>query len=158
MIAQQESERAAISVSEMAAMCGLSRSRFYDLIEAGLFPKPVQDAPMKRPVYVRDLIDKCLEIRRTGVGMDGKIVVFNRMRTQRAAQRKPLSRPPQAVLISQDSPNAGLIAGLKSLGLSDVTESQIGPIVRELFPNGRDGHDLGEVIRAVFLRLKKQQG
>lgn len=158
MIAQQESKRAAISVSEMAAMCGLSRSRFYDLMQAGLFPKPVQETPMKRPVYVRDLIDKCLEIRRTGVGLDGKIVVFNRMRTQRTAQRKPLSRPPQAVLVSQDSPNAGVIAGLKSLGLSDANESQVGPIVRELFPNGRDGHDLVEIVRAVFLRLKKQQG
>jgi hypothetical protein len=155
MTAQQLSQRAAVSVSEMAAMCDLSRSRFYSLMAAGLSPAPVQESPMKRPVYVRELIEKCLEIRRTGVGLDGRIVVFNRKRMERSVHRQSQKRP-AAATTPQDSPNADLIVGLRSLGLFDVSDSQVRSVVRELYPEGRNGHDLGEVIRAVFLHLKKQ--
>ena len=155
MTAQQLSTRAAVSVTEMAAMCELSRSRFYALMQAGVFPTPVQKEPAKRPVYVRELIEKCLEIRRFGVGLDGRIVVFNRKRRQasvvRPRQRGSVATPPH------DSPYAPVIAGLKSLGLLDVTDSQVEPIMAELFPGGINGHDLGEVIRRLFLALKKKQ-
>jgi hypothetical protein len=154
MSVQQVPTRAAATVTDVAAMCQLSRSRFYDLVRAGVFPAPVQNASVKRPLYVRDLIEKCLEIRRTGVGLDGKIVVFNRKRTQRTAQRRGLQTP--VAVMTQESPCTSVIAGLKSLGMLDATERQVESIVAALFPGGVSGQDLGDVIRAVFLELKKQ--
>ena len=43
MPVQQTSLKAAVSISEMSEMCRLSRSRFYSLVEAGVFPKPAQE-------------------------------------------------------------------------------------------------------------------
>ncbi len=153
MSVQQSFQRAAVTVTEMAAMCDLSRSRFYTLVESGVFPAPVQNESRKRPAYVQDLIEKCLEIRRTGVGLDGRIVLFNRKHTSRMVPRR--SRHETVPTAKHESPNADLLMGLKSLGMVDVTDRQVEPIVRELFPEGRNGHDLGELIRAVFLRLKQ---
>lgn len=70
-------EPAALSVSDMAARCGLSRSRFHVLVRAGVFPEP-RRAAGRRPHYPPDLIQRCLEVRRTGVGANGTIVMFNR--------------------------------------------------------------------------------
>src|SRR5438094_1621768 len=70
--------KAAVSVSEMCEMCSISRSRWYELVASGVFPKPVQLPSMKRPVYDRGLQEKCLEIRATGIGLNGVPVVFNR--------------------------------------------------------------------------------
>ncbi len=153
MTVHQSSQRAAVTVTEMAVMCDLSRSRFYTLVQSGVFPAPVHNQHMKRPVYVQELIEKCLEIRRTGVGLDGRIVLFNRKHTSRMAPRR--SRHESVPSEKYESPNADLLTGLKSLGMVDVTDRQIEPIVRELFPDGRNGHDLGEMIRAVFLKLKR---
>ena len=155
MTAQEVSTRAAVTVTEMAALCQLSRSRFYTLMQAGAFPPPVQHESTKRPYYLRELIEICLEVRRTGVGVDGRMVLFNRRRAERAAPRATKRKP---ATMPQDSPYADLIAGLKALGMSDVTEGQVGPVVQQLFPNGIAGVDLGEAIRQVFLALKRQGG
>jgi hypothetical protein len=113
----------------------------------------VQHESTKRPFYLRELIEICLKVRRTGVGVDGRVVVFNRRRNERAAPR-PTKR--KSSTVPQDSAHADVIAGLKSLGLCDVTEAQAGPVVQRLFPNGLAGVDLGEITRQVFLALKRQ--
>lgn len=66
-----------MSVSEMAARCSLSRSRFSALVSAGVFPGP-QREPGRRPYYTSELIERCLDVRRTGVGANGRVVMFNR--------------------------------------------------------------------------------
>src|ERR1700722_15140195 len=72
------SAKSVVTVTEMAELCRLSRSRFYDLIEAGVFPKPVLHPSSNRPMYDRDMQEKCLEIRGTGIGANGLPVLFNR--------------------------------------------------------------------------------
>jgi hypothetical protein len=144
-----------MTVTEVAALCHLSRSRFYELVRAGVFPQPVQNESTKRPVYVRDMIEKCLEIRQTGIGLNGKIVVFNQKRTSRVVPRRA-SRP-ATTAAPKESPYVPLVTGLKSLGMIDVTDAQVERIVADLFPGGIGDRDLGDVIRAVFLALKKKQ-
>lgn len=138
---------AAASVSATAELCQLSRSRFYDLMNAGVFPKPVQHPSSNRPIYSRELIEKCLEIRQTGIGFNGEPFVFNRKLTK---NRKPIqgrnSRPDSTAYVE-------LTDSLKSLGLTATTDA-VGQAVAELYPNGMDGHDQGEVIRRVFLHLQ----
>ncbi len=48
-----------------------------------------------------------------------------------------------------------LIDGLDQLGVT-ATIAQVEPLLKELFPTGTDGVAQGEVIRAVFLRLRRQ--
>ena len=86
------SAKSVITVSEMADLCQLSRSRFYDLIEAGVFPKPTLHPSSKRPMYDRGLQEKCLEIRQTGIGMNGQPVLFNR-KPRKVGQPKPQRKP-----------------------------------------------------------------
>lgn len=61
----------------MAARGQLSRSRFHVLVRAGVFPEPRRDVG-RRPYYPTDLIERCLEVRQTGVGANGQVVMFNR--------------------------------------------------------------------------------
>jgi hypothetical protein len=131
----------------MADWCQLSRSRFYDLIEAGVFPKPILHPSSKRPMYDRALIEKCLEIKETGIGANGLPVLFNR-KPSRAGQ-KPLRKPAQ----DKTPAHSDLLAALKGLGLS-TTAQAVGEALAVLFPSGHAGLDHGDVVRKVFLQLQ----
>src|SRR6516162_3661521 len=111
------SAKSVITVSEMADLCQLSRSRFYDLIEAGVFPKPVLHPSSKRPMYDRGLIERCLEIKQTGIGASGLPVLFNRKPTK--AGQKPLRKPAQ----DKTTGLADLLAALKGLGLTTTAQA-----------------------------------
>jgi hypothetical protein len=142
------STKSVITVSEMADMCQLSRSRFYDLIEAGVFPKPVLHPSSKRPMYDRGLQEKCLEIRQTGIGMNGQPVLFNR-KPNKTGQTKPVRK-----LAQEKTPgHADLLVALKGLGLA-TTAQAVGDALAALFPTGHAGMDQGDVVRKVFLHLQ----
>ena len=112
----------------MADLCQLSRSRFYDLIESGVFPKPIQHPSSKRPMFDRGLQEKCLEIRQTGIGMNGQPVLFNR-KTRKGSP--PLERSPR----TRQPDHADLLDALKGLGLT-TTAQAVNEAVATLFPNG----------------------
>jgi len=140
------SAKSVVTVSEMADLCQLSRSRFYDLIEAGVFPRPVQHPSNKRPMYDRRLQEKCLEIRETGIGANGLPVLFNRKpKKGLPPQRKP------AVVPQPD--HADLLEALKGLGLT-TTAQAVNEAVGALYSNGLAGIDQGDLVRKVFLHLQ----
>jgi hypothetical protein len=141
------SAKSVITVSEMADLCQLSRSRFYDLIEAGVFPKPALHPSSKRPMYDRALIEKCLEIKETGIGANGLPVLFNRKPTR--AGQKPWRKPAQGK--SQD--HADVLAALKGLGLSSTAQA-VQEALAALYPNGHAGLDQADLVRKVFLHLQ----
>lgn len=68
--------KVAVSVAEMARMVGLSRARFYQLIQAGVFPAPERHAETGRPFYGEEAQRTCLEVRRRNCGVNGKLVLF----------------------------------------------------------------------------------
>jgi hypothetical protein len=144
--------KAAVSVAEMARMCGLSRSRFYQLIGTA-FPEPERQKGTGRPVYTEELQQVCLEVRRRNCGIDGKPVLFYARRLGTAPSRP---KPPKPKLESKGKDVAALIDGLNSLGLTTATAAQVQKVTQELFPNGTEGIDQGHVLRAVFLHLKRQ--
>jgi len=132
----------------MAELCRLSRSRFYDLIEEGVFPEPVRHPAKKRPMYDRSLQEKCLEIRETGIGMSGQPVLFNRKPRKPGQVRAPRKTAPE-----KQPDHAQLLDALKGLGL--VTTAQaVSDALAVLFPAGQAGLDQGDVIRNVFLHLQ----
>ena len=149
MTVRQVSEKSFVTVTEMAEFCQLSRSRFYDLVEAGVFPRPALHPSSKRPMYDRTLQEACLEIRQTGIGANGLPVLFNRKPTKRA-QPKPLRKPAEG-----PQPDHGdLLDALKGLGLT-TTPQAVGEALAALYPYGVcAGIDQGEVVRKVFLHLQ----
>ena len=141
--------RAVVSVVEMASMVGLSRSRFHALIQAGIFPRPARNESCKRPVFDQDLQQKCLDIRRTGIGANGQPVLFNRK--PKVTARKPHQGREEAA-----GEHVEMIEALRSLGLT-TTAGAVGDALGELFPDGYDDMNQGEVIRQVFLHLQNRK-
>ena len=148
----EKETKAAVSVAEMARMVGLSRSRFYQLIGTA-FPEPERQPETGRPIYTEEQQQVCLDVRRRNCGIDGKPVLFYARRLGTAPSRPKLPKPkPEAK--QGDVP--ALVEGLNALGLTTATAAQVQKVTQELYPKGTEGIDQGEVLRAVFLHLKRQ--
>ena len=52
--------------------------------------------------------------------------------------------------------HAGLIEGLKGLGLATVTESDVASALQKLYPSGTAGVGEAEVLRSVFVTLMRR--
>ena len=144
------SDAVVVTVQRMAELCQLSRSRFYDLVEAGVFPQPDQHPSSKRPMYDRRLQDRCLEIRRTGIGANGIPVLFNRKSKKTDTAKLKADRP------AKGEPNPAiefLLDALKGLGLTPAPQVVMEAIAA-LYPTGIAGQDQGDVIRKTFLYLQ----
>jgi hypothetical protein len=137
----------AISVTEMARMVGLGRTRFYQLVTNGIFPPPVYDVATRRPLYTRDLQDICLDVRHRNCGVNGRLVVFH------AEQKKsPQPKP----IMATDHQYDDLVKGLRSMGLPDVTPEQVDGVVKQLYPDGIKDVD-GEVLKNLFISLRRPE-
>ena len=151
MSVQQET-KTAVSVAEMARMVGLSRSRFYQLIGTA-FPPPERQEGSGRPNYTEDQQRVCLEVRRRNCGIDCKPILFY---ARRAPSAPTKAKPVKPKLEVKKGDVAELIAGLNGLGLTTATAAEVQRVTAELYPHGTAGIDQGEVLRAVFLHLKRQ--
>lgn len=143
-----------VSITQMAAMCGLSRSRFNQLLGT-TFPWPIYDVATRRPFYNDELQQVCLDVRKRNCGIDGKPLLFYSRRvstTTAKPQRNVTKRSPAKPMNNQHGP---LIAGLTALGL-DVSAAQVESAIIAIYPNGLDGVAQGEVLRSVFLHLRRQ--
>jgi hypothetical protein len=141
--------KTAVTVAEMARMCGLSRARFYQLI-GSCFPYPLYDVSTRRPFFDEDLQKICLEVRRRNCGVDGKPILFYARQFG-----TPISRI-RSARSKKTGVQADLIEGLKGLGLSSVTEQQVEVALTKVYPTGRDGVSDTELLRRLFLSIKRQ--
>jgi hypothetical protein len=145
-------QKEAVTVAEMARMVGLCRSRFYQLI-GNTFPTPVYDLATRRPYYPPELQRTCIEVRRRGRGVDGKLVLFQ----SRHSEVTPSTpQPPKRKTTPDNSRYKDLVAGLRSLGLASVTTAQVEEAVKELHVPEAACQDQGAVLRAVFLHLQRR--
>jgi hypothetical protein len=142
------STKAFITVSMMCELCGISRSRWYDLTASGVFPKPILHPSSKRPMYDRVLQEKCLEIVQTGIGANGAPVLFNRK-----ARKIGPAKQQRKIAPAQRSDQGEIADALRSLGLV-VSAQAVSEAVSVLYPGGLHGHEQGDVVRKVFLHLK----
>jgi hypothetical protein len=143
--------RVAVTVADMARMVGLSRARFYQLIQAGVFPAPERHAETGRPFYGEELQRTCLDVRRRNCGVNGQPVLFyaRRLPTSTAAARPRKIKAAAA----KAEPHVGLLDAVKALGLKAVTLAQVAVAVAELYPKGTQGVDESEIIVAIFNHL-----
>ena len=115
------------------------------------FPPSDEDTLSKRPCYLEEKQRQILEARRRNCGVDGKPILFYSRRRD-LGQKKAVPQPPKQ---PKNNQYADIIDGLMALNVN-VTVAQVELVVKELFPQGTDGTDPGEVIRAVFLRIRSQ--
>jgi hypothetical protein len=149
------SEKAAVSVSEAAARCGLSRTHFHALVKNGVMPPPCYDLKTRKPFYTRELLDECLRIRRTNVSFDGRICLFYQRRQPSGPGRQPLASRRSSV--AAPAPHAELIEGLRAMGLGSVSDGRIDDGLRICFPNGVGSTSEGEVLRSLWQHLRRSQ-
>lgn len=144
---------AAISVSEMARRVTLSRARFYELIEEGVFPMPVYCIWTRRALYDAEAQRQCLEVRATNMGVNGRYVLFYRPRgaTSAVPPRRGRSSVPRAsnLLLSD------LREGLTALGMAPVSDDQLRAALATAYPAGTAGIDSGAVLASVFRQLRR---
>lgn len=158
--ASDSCEKAAVSVSEAAARCGLSRTHFHALIKSGTMPAPCYDLTTRKPFYPRELLEDCLRIRRTNVAWDGRICLFYQPRQQPSSQPAHVSRQRRraaaATIAVAPDRHAELIEGLRSLGLA-ATDGHVEDALRVCFPNGIGSTSEGEVLRSLWQQLRRSQ-
>jgi len=143
-----------VSITQMAAMCSLSRARFYQLIGT-TFPWPIYDVATRRPFYDDELQAVCLDVRKRNCGIDDKPLLFYSRRVPTTVTTKPQRSVTKRTPAKPTNNHAGLITGLAALGF-DATAAQVDSAVSTLYPNGLAGVAQGEVLRTVFLHLRRQ--
>jgi hypothetical protein len=146
-ISSKSSPKAVCSVSYLAQILGLSRSRLYQLIDAGIFPPPLYDLRSKRPFYDLPLQERCREIRNSGIAFNNNYVLFYSSRKQKAT---PVSKPSS----SQNEHTLEIQEALRELGL-ETSIKDISQALKTLFPDGIESRNTGEVIREVYRALKR---
>ena len=113
------------SVTKMALAVGLSRARFHQLIGTGVFPPPVYCIQTRKPMYPSALQQKCLQIRRTGIGFGGQPVRFN-------TPRRSPSAGPRRQCVTGHGDLAGV---LEALGIR-VAPDELAHALGALYPGG----------------------
>jgi hypothetical protein len=134
-------------------MCGLSRARFYQLTNEGVFPSPLYRIDTKRPFFTQEMQDICLEVRRRNCGINGKAVLFYATRIGSVVVKSKAKNKAPA---SNSGQFNELVEGLRCLGMTTVTAPQVESAVRHVYPKGADGVDTGTFLRTVFLHLRRQ--
>ncbi len=150
-----------ITVSEMARMCRLSRARFYQLTREGIFPTPSRNEQTGRPYYDREQQEGCLLVRRTNRGANGKAVMFYGCRIE--ARPQPVSKRKQ-LPISRSSKRrtrhdpvlTELRHGLAQLGMTNLTNVDIGQALTKAYPDGHRDVESADLLRAVFGELQRR--
>lgn len=149
MPANQPVVRAAVSVSQMAIMLGMSRSRFYELMTKGVFLPPIYSVTTKRAFFPREIQERNLQVRVEQLGINGEFVLFQ--------ERRPAPQVEQPARSSRrrDGRAAALVQGLKSLGLETVDASAVERALTVCYPDGTNGTDDATILRAVFRHLRR---
>lgn len=142
-----------VSINQLCSLMSISRSRYYQILDEGLIVPPIF-SDSKRPYFTREMALRNLEVKKNNVGVNGKICIFYNCNSY------PISSPKNNPKKKEQNKkttakHTDLSDGLSSLGLTDITSSQVDEAVKKCFPDGIDV-DEGEVLRMVFCQIKEQ--
>ena len=138
--------KAIVSITEIAQTVELSRSRFYQLLQLGFFPKPKYDDRSKRPYYDIALQQKIVECRQSGIGVDGSFMLFYSPR--KSANVSDIRKKKIDPALKE------IVETLLTMGL-ETTAKQVQQGLIEIYPDGFEDMDQGVVIRELFRYLKE---
>lgn len=137
--------KAAVSVSSQCRLLKMSRSQFYWHVKRGTFHAPLYLTLNHRPYFTASMVDDNQRARESGVGVNGEYVIFY--------ERQPTDTRSEGKKPRSD--HSGLLEGLRTLGLSGVTNEQLEMTLKDCFPTGTSGHDEAHILRIVFRHLKR---
>ena len=146
--------KAVATVADVARLVRLSRERFYQLQREGVFPMPVYDPITRRPFYLEEQQRQCVEVRRRNCGVNGRPVLFYSRGPAPVRPASPRRRTAAGVAASSNGDDQ-LVEAIRALGLT-ATAAEVTEAKQACFPTGAGGGDMGNVIRTVFLHLKRQ--
>lgn len=144
-----------LSISQMAQLMNLSRSRIYQLIEQGILLKPVYLLNNKRPVFTKEMAIRNIEVKSKNQGINGEILLFySGRKTNHAASKKKARKVTESV--AKNNQYAELIDALESLGLNGVSPAQVDSAIRVCFPDTIPDPNDDETLATIFRYLKRQ--
>lgn len=138
--------KAAISVSKMCSMIGMSRSQFYAHVRKGTFHAPLKLAN-GRPYYNASMVEDIRKAREMGIGVNGEYVIFYE-RTVEAPRTPVAPTKPKADY-------SDLLDSLQALGLGGLTLAVVEKAVTDCYPKGTTDVDEQDVLRTVFRHIKR---
>jgi len=142
-----------VSINQMCSLMGISRSRYYQILEEGLIHPPIY-SDSKRPYFTREMALRNLEVKKNNIGVNGRICIFyNSNRSSISSAKNKTAKKGNK---KKTTNNSDLIEGLSCLGLVDIKSSQVEDALKKLFPNGTDNIEEGEILRQVFCLIKEQ--
>ena len=147
----ESSLRAAVSVSQMATMLGLSRASLYEHIRKGHFVAPTYQGESRRPLFTADQQRQNLEVRATQLGVNGEFVLFYERRPREASERPPRRSRQTA----PEGVPADFLSRLEGLGLQGLTVAQVEQAFASCFPQGAVGVAESELLRVVYRHLRR---
>jgi predicted DNA-binding transcriptional regulator AlpA len=136
--------KAAITVSKMCSLLGMSRSQFYWHVKKGTFHQPLR-LSNGRPYFNAGQVEGNLKAKELGISVSGEYVLFY--------ARDNESKSIEKLKPKQDFTE--LMEALSSLGLKGLTTTVVVDAVEHCYPQGSDGHDENEILRTVFRHLKR---
>lgn len=140
--------KAAISVSKMCSMIGMSRSQFYAHVRKGTFHAPLKLAN-GRPYYNASMVEDICKAREMGIGVNGEYVIFY----ERSGEAPP-------TLVAPSKPKAdysSLLDSLQALGLGGLTMATVEKAVADCYPKGTTGAEEPDILRTVFRHIKRAE-
>lgn len=137
--------KAAITVSRMCSLLGMSRSQFYWHVKRGTFHAPLR-LSNDRPFFNASQVEDNLKARELGIGVNGEYVLF-----YQRSDDDPKPKPTPA----SKADHTELLDGLQLLGLTGVTAKQVAEAVEQCYPRGTAGQDENDILRTVFRHLKR---
>ncbi len=146
-----------INMSTMAKLLNLSRSRLYQLIDQGILLKPVYLSNNKRPAYTKEMAVRNIEVKNSNVGINGEVIMFYsaRIKTTTPKPKKTVKKSTVQKIVSSDK-HADMIDALESLGLENITASNIDSAIQKCFPGGAGTISEDDILTEVFRYLKCQ--
>lgn len=145
-----------LNVSTMAKLLNLSRSRLYQLVDQGILLKPVYLSNNKRPVYTREMAVRNIEVKKNNVGINGEIIMFYSARTSTTTKPKKTAKKSTDQKVVSSDKHADMIDALESLGLENITASQIDSAITKCFKNGTENISEDDILTEIFRYLNGQ--
>lgn len=146
-----------LSITQMSKLLNLSRSRFYQLMSENIFLPPIYSTNSKRPFYTKEIAERNLVVKKNNTGVNGKVVLFytSRNSSPLLPRKKKYQKDKINNISTEDNHTDNIREGLSALGLDGVSDSQIESAVKKCFPEGTDNIDFGEILRQVFLSIRR---
>jgi hypothetical protein len=148
---------AILGMSQMARFLQLSRSRLYQLIDAGILLPPAHLLSNKRPIYTREMALCNLDAKHNNTGVNGEIVMFYTARTTPNTVKK-VNKKSEVKTPKKEPKNKyqSFINDLESLGLEDISAEAVESALSDCFSDTIPDLEDDETLIAVFRYLKCQ--